>query len=66
MFIIPANQRNIFGTQFLPQFISLLSQFLSFYEVFALVDLVMELDNFAIGLVFKLVAADDSNEILCL
>jgi len=47
-----ANEGNVFGTQFLPQFISLLSRFLSFYGVFVLVDLVIELDNFAIGLSF--------------
>jgi hypothetical protein len=40
-----ANQRNIFGTQFLPQFVSLLSQFLSFYGVFVLVDLVIEFNR---------------------
>jgi hypothetical protein len=48
---------------FLLQFISLPSQFSSFYGIFPFVDLVIEFDNFAIGLTFALVAADDFEEV---
>src|SRR5215472_17583280 len=60
-----ANQRDIFGTQFFHQFIYFLGQLLSFRRALRFVDLVIQLDNFAIDLGLELVAADDFDDILC-
>ena len=61
-----SNERDIFATQRLPQFISLLSKLPSFHGIFFFVDLIIDFDNFAIGLTFAFVAADDFGKVLCL